>query len=166
MEDNRSGAGQKTNQNDWMTTTMPVIAFVILMATVNDQERWLVGLVVVGFLFLGNHYISRRQSRIDEVLRQYIKVCQETSGTDQSYHGLEKLRAAGATQLRNRSEMGEVCRRIVAHQYQHPNWAQDQLSNRKMLAFLKYCEKNNQSIQTAANASFAIMLFNKELPSD
>ena len=72
------------------------------------------------------------------------------------------LLKAGVVELRTSGEMKAVCDRIVARGNRHPNWLQAELPNRRLLVFLKFCQKQQINLDTAANCHFAIQRFKRE----
>src|SRR5580692_4548273 len=91
------------------------------------------GILTALSLFLAAQYLIRRQARINRVFDAYMAAYNQ----DDFENGLARILKCGVIELRNQSELKEVCRRIMAQGKPNPNYYQD-VPDGKLLAFLKY----------------------------
>ena len=145
---------------------LPIFLWVIIMPLfMTTEEMWLTGIeisvVVILVVFLCGQYLNRRQARVERVVSEYLSRFRSGNFTN----GLDALLKSGACELSNRFELNEVCRKICkrAKSGQHPNSAEKVLLNRRMLAFLNFCQKNHQDISSGSDTLVVILQFNGEI---
>ena len=130
------------------------------------EEMWLTEIEITVLLalalFLASQYLIRRNARIERVASIYVS--QFKSGNFNN--GLDTLLKSGALELNNRFEMWEVCRKIRKRTAlnQNPNYMEKLLPDRKILSFLKFCQKNHLDISSSIRTAVIIAQFNEQIP--
>ena len=149
-------------ERDWLWSLLPVLAWTITMPLfMTSTEMWLGGIGISLALFLAGLSIHRRQSRIDRVVKSYL----DSFTADAYENGLARLLKCGVVELKNRRELKEVCRGIQANGKNHPNYY-DEISNAKLLAFLKFCHKNGHTLESGSDSLIVQAQFDKTFPPD
>jgi hypothetical protein len=142
----------------------PFSLVIISAAILASAWPWTVLSLCLGVtLFLLTQRLNARRERINRVFNTYSGLYLAETGRGAFFNGLEALLRAGVTTLRSENELRSVCLQVTARQWPHPNWDQEHLALRKMLRFLKFCERTKQIIKSVSDTDVAIALFNKEL---
>jgi hypothetical protein len=133
------------------------------VATMTTFPTWMIGICVAIILFCVGVYITRRQARIDRVVKEYLEAARQHPPKI----GLESLLNCSVIELKNGWEMDDVCRRIVAAGQSHPNYLEyEKMSPRKLLRFMKYCHKNGYKLNEPGDRMMANETFNGTFSRD
>jgi hypothetical protein len=126
-------------------------------------QTCMIGTCVALMLFLIGVYITRRQARIDRVVKEYLEAARQHPPKI----GLESLLNCSVIELKNGWEMDDVCRRIVAAGQLHPNhFEYEKMPPSKLLRFMKYCQKHGYKLNESGDRMMANETFNGTFSRD
>ena len=140
--------------NLWLVS-LPLL---FILPFVNTAELFMAGALITLTMFLAGHHIHRRQLRINEVTAAYFDLIEKGKFTN----SLDALLKSGASELKNRFEIGSVCKKIYARKIGgfKPDLDQSLLPMKKFIPFFKYCLKNDLDIASGSDSLVAIESFN------